>query len=85
VKGPKNSSRSIIDPICGMEVDPNLSDLVSTHKGQLYYFCAEGCRQAFEKNPQKYLKGNSPKRKGWWGRYLDRLNKTTEGKSMKCH
>jgi YHS domain-containing protein len=68
-----------------MEVDPNQTDLVATHMGQHYYFCAEGCRQTFEKNPQQYLKGKSPKRKGWWGRYLDRLNKTTEGKSMKCH
>jgi YHS domain-containing protein len=27
----------------------------STYRGKTYYFCAERCRVAFEKSPEKYL------------------------------
>jgi YHS domain-containing protein len=23
--------------------------------GEIYYFCSEGCKEAFERNPKKYL------------------------------
>jgi YHS domain-containing protein len=75
----------VIDPICGMEVDPNKSNLAAIHKGCKYYFCAEACRSAFEGDPEKYLDPKSRKRIGWWGRYLQRLERATAGKSMTCH
>jgi YHS domain-containing protein len=73
------------DPVCGMQVDPTENELVSLHKGRKYYFCAPGCREAFERNPEKYLR-----RKGPFGRFLDRLaksNKETFGSSGPscCH
>ena len=74
-----------VDPVCLMEVEPGQQDLTFTFQMRTYYFCAEACRRAFEKNPQKYLKYGSTKRKGMWGRYLDRLNKATNGQSIKCH
>ncbi|MEE9531990.1 MAG: LDCC motif putative metal-binding protein, partial [Syntrophobacteria bacterium] len=43
------------------------------HKGRRYYFCADCCKQAFEKNPVKYLKPKGP-----FGRFLDRLTKSNE-------
>jgi YHS domain-containing protein len=30
----------VVDPVCGMEVSPASTNLVSTHKGRRYYFCA---------------------------------------------
>ena len=57
------------------------TDSVATVEGQAYYFCAEGCRETFVKHPKKYLE---PKKKGMWGRYLERLEKATGGKAMKC-
>ncbi len=80
---PSNGKK--IDPVCGMAVAPGKTAIITTIKGQTYYFCAEGCRKAFEQNPQKYLDPGPPKRKGVWGRYLDRLEKSTGGKCMKCH
>jgi len=74
---------SDIDPVCGMKVDPGKSEISAVHAGCIYHFCAPGCREAFERNPEKYLKGAKPK--GWWGRYLARLEKATGGKSMSCH
>ena len=32
----------------------------------------------------KYSEVNLPKRKGWWKRYLERLNKSTGGKPPDC-
>lgn len=45
-----------IDPVCKMEVDPETAVAKAEYKGQTYYFCAPGCKAAFEKDPEKYLK-----------------------------
>ena len=76
---------TVIDPVCGMSVDPSTKELFAIVKGQRYYFCAEGCRRTFVKTPEKYLEAQPEKKKGWWGRYTERLEKATGGKSMKCH
>jgi YHS domain-containing protein len=40
-----------------MEVDPKTAPAKNEYKGKTYYFCAPGCKVAFEKDPEKYLKG----------------------------
>ena len=81
----KNTIRKAIDPVCGMAVIAGTTDIRSIVKGRTYYFCAEGCRKSFEENPQKFLDPKPQKRKGIWGRYMDRLQKATGGKAQKCH
>ncbi|MGD1995957.1 MAG: YHS domain-containing protein [Anaerolineae bacterium] len=49
------------DPVCGMKVDPKKAPAKAEHKGETYYFCAPGCKSAFEKEPQKYLAGEGSK------------------------
>lgn len=44
-----------IDPVCGMEVDEETAAGKSEYKGKTYYFCAPGCKAAFDKDPEKYL------------------------------
>ena len=45
-----------IDPICKMEVDTdNPPGGASEHQGTTHYFCAPGCKVAFEQEPEKYL------------------------------
>jgi YHS domain-containing protein len=45
-----------IDPICKMEVDTdNPPGGRSEHEGTTYYFCAPGCKVAFEQDPHAYL------------------------------
>jgi YHS domain-containing protein len=46
------------DPVCGMEVDPATAQHTATYQGQSYYFCAPGCKKAFEIEPAKYLDPN---------------------------
>ncbi|MFL7811556.1 MAG: YHS domain-containing protein [Anaerolineae bacterium] len=45
-----------IDPVCKMEVTPETAVATAEYKGETYYFCARGCKVAFEKDPEKYLK-----------------------------
>ena len=77
--------KAVIDPVCGMSVDPKKAKIKAYIEGQNYYFCAEGCLKAFEENPSKYISTECAKPKGWWGRYMARLQKATGGKPMKCH
>lgn len=43
------------DPVCGMEVDEKKAAATMDYKGKTYYFCAPGCKVAFQKEPEKYL------------------------------
>jgi len=44
-----------IDPVCKMEVEENKATAVTEYKGKKYYFCAVGCKKAFDQGPEKYL------------------------------
>ena len=44
-----------LDIVCNMQVDPKTAAAKSEYKGQTYYFCARGCKVAFDKDPEKYL------------------------------
>jgi Cu+-exporting ATPase len=46
------------DPVCGMDVDPATARHTTEYEGQTYYFCAPGCKKAFETDPRKYLDPN---------------------------
>jgi Cu+-exporting ATPase len=45
----------VVDPVCGMTIDP--ADAVGhfDYKGQTYYFCAESCLEQFRENPEQFL------------------------------
>lgn len=43
------------DPVCGMNVEESKAAATATHQGKTYYFCAKGCKEAFVKNPEKFL------------------------------
>lgn len=45
-----------IDLVCGMTVTADASSRPYDYEGTTYYFCAPGCRTAFEKDPQAYIK-----------------------------
>jgi xanthine dehydrogenase accessory factor len=50
------SPGTAIDLVCGMTVTADQSSRPFTYQGTTYYFCAPGCRAAFEKDPEKYIK-----------------------------
>jgi Cu+-exporting ATPase len=53
IRGKKESSRSVKDPVCGAQVDPSGS-IREQEEGHDYYFCSEECRQKFTENPSDY-------------------------------
>jgi YHS domain-containing protein len=46
------------DPACKMVIEESKAAGTATYQGKTYYFCAPGCKKAFEQNPQKYLAGS---------------------------
>ncbi len=45
-----------VDPVCGMTVAAEASGRPVRYDGVDYYFCCPGCRHAFEKDPDAYVK-----------------------------
>ena len=43
------------DLVCGMEVDEKTAAGKSDYKGKTYYFCSNGCKRSFDKEPDKYI------------------------------
>jgi P-type Cu+ transporter len=52
----KGGEQMAIDPVCKMEVDEAQAAATSEYNGKKYYFCAVGCKKAFDQDPEKYLK-----------------------------
>jgi xanthine dehydrogenase accessory factor len=48
---PKHEAK---DPICGMMVDVSIAKHKSEFHGNSFYFCCSGCKQKFDKQPEKY-------------------------------
>jgi YHS domain-containing protein len=44
------------DPVCGMMVEESPDAITYEYNGKKYYFCAPGCKRAFEKDPEKFLR-----------------------------
>jgi xanthine dehydrogenase accessory factor len=45
----------VIDLVCGMTVAAEKSNRPFEFEGKTYYFCAPGCRTAFEKDPSSFI------------------------------
>ena len=50
----------VLDPVCGMTIDP--ADAVGTveHDGRTYYFCSQQCVDRFREDPSAFLGGTRP-------------------------
>lgn len=50
----KETVTMAVDPVCGMSVEREKA-ISAEWKGQIYSFCAQGCRDEFTNNPQKFV------------------------------
>lgn len=50
----KETVTMTVDPVCSMSVEREKA-VSAEWDGQLYFFCAQGCRDEFLNNPQKFL------------------------------
>ena len=60
--------RSVKDPVCGMDVDPDTAAGSFDFEGQTYSFCSKGCLEKFRADPARYLsrrsRGHDPRARG---------------------
>jgi Cu+-exporting ATPase len=56
-RGPHHRAEAsaVIDPVCGMKVNPATSKHRHDYKGKTWRFCSNGCRTKFAADPEKYL------------------------------
>jgi Cu+-exporting ATPase len=47
--------KTVIDPVCGMSVDPARARGSAEHGGKTHYFCSPHCVEKFKADPEKYL------------------------------
>lgn len=50
----------VIDLVCGMTVEAVAANRPFEYQGTTYYFCAPGCRKAFEKDPESFIRQEAP-------------------------
>ena len=53
---PATAPQWYINPVCGVPVDMNNPKHVIVYKEEKVYFCCDGCKVKFEKDPEKYIK-----------------------------
>ena len=44
------------DPVCQMNLEESKAASTVTYQGKTYYFCSQGCRIKFDKNPEQYTR-----------------------------
>lgn len=45
---------SVQDPVCGMTIEAEDAVGSTDYDGTTYYFCSNGCKAAFDKNPEDF-------------------------------
>lgn len=57
----QKTADTAVDLVCGMTVTKAKAAATFDYKGTTYYFCSTGCKDAFAKDPEKYLKAAQEK------------------------
>jgi YHS domain-containing protein len=45
----------ILDPICGMHMDPEKAPAMATYNEHTFYFCCDEHKEQFEQNPEQWI------------------------------
>src|SRR5262245_45669485 len=48
-------ANTVLDPVCGMHVEPEKARSSIEHEGKKFYFCSVGCGERFRAEPAKFL------------------------------
>ncbi len=52
---PASSASAVVDPVCGMKVDPDNAAGSFEYQAKTYYFCSTHCLHRFRENPESFL------------------------------
>jgi len=74
------------DPVCGMTVKKADARYTYEYKGTTYYFCSQGCKDSFAKEPEKYLMPVAAKPAGQMGMMHGQMmgQQAKAGEQMGC-
>jgi hypothetical protein len=50
------SSDTVMDPVCGMTIDPEDAAATCTFEDETYHFCSNDCARTFDQAPARYRK-----------------------------
>jgi YHS domain-containing protein len=50
----------VVDPVCGMQMDPEEAADATEYNGEVYYFCSDHCKEKFDRGPTDYAVGTYP-------------------------
>jgi Cu+-exporting ATPase len=53
-----SNASKVLDPVCGMTIDPVRSAGSHDHGGRSYFFCSQGCLDKFKSSPSRYISSN---------------------------
>jgi len=56
----REKPNTVLDPVCGMHVDPQKARGSADYKEKTYYFCSPRCVERFKAEPEKYLAPKPP-------------------------
>ncbi|WP_439939265.1 heavy metal translocating P-type ATPase [Nocardia sp. N13] len=48
------TAHQVTDPVCGMSVDPTVTEHTADHHDERFYFCSAGCKATFVAAPEQY-------------------------------
>lgn len=57
------AGNSVVDPVCGMTVDPGAANGSAEYNGKTYYFCSAGCEKKFKADPESALSARTGAKK----------------------
>ncbi len=46
------------DPVCGMRFEKRKAVATAEFEGQSYHFCADGCKELFEREPGRFARSD---------------------------
>jgi YHS domain-containing protein len=57
----EHAEDTVVDPVCGMKIKKSEAKATYEYSGKTYYFCMEGCKEKFVKEPAKYVSADENK------------------------
>jgi Cu+-exporting ATPase len=55
------AAESVVDPVCGMTIDPSDAAGTSQYNGETIYFCNPHCKTKFDADPERYITRGTPR------------------------
>jgi P-type Cu+ transporter len=53
MKAATTQEKNVVDPVCGMTIDPARAAGASARDGETFYFCSQGCKKKFDAGARK--------------------------------